>query len=179
MHHCRPYRPVNPLTGIWAPRGNALYRYASPDGDGRSCGISTTHPLARHSATQFVIRGHDLPQLCGGNSSDHCSLITDYSYVYCANNPVKCVDPNGEEIILCFYLGKKGESSSKLLAKIINKGLEGQFKTRYTKTKVNGSIRGQDKYENRIYKTTYSKNERSTTYSYSVSEPIIKVNKSW
>ena len=143
MNRRRTYRLMNPLTGIWAPRGNAFYRYASPDGDGRSCEISTTHPLARHSATHAVTCGHGLPQSCGGTPSDHCSLITAHSshtfsakerdpetglsyfgsryyssdlsiwlsvdpmaskypslspYVYCADNPVKLVDPNGGEI---------------------------------------------------------------------------------
>ena len=142
MHRCQTYRLMNPLTGIWAPHRNALgYRYASPSGDGWSCGISTTHSLARHSATHSVTCKHDLPQSCGGTSSDHCSLITAHSsytfsakekdsetglsyfgaryyssdlsiwlsvdpmsdkypslspYVYCADNPVKLVDPNGE-----------------------------------------------------------------------------------
>ena len=146
MHRCQTYRLMNPLTGIWAPHRNALgYRYASPSGDGWSCGISTTHSLARHSATHSVTCKHDLPQSCGGTSSDHCSLITAHSshtfsakekdsetglsyfgsryyssdlsiwisvdpmsdkypslspYVYCANNPVKLVDPNGEKFRL-------------------------------------------------------------------------------
>ncbi len=155
MSHCQPYRPVNPLTGIWAPRRNALYRYASPGGDGWSCGISTMHPLARHSATHSVTRGHDLPQSCGGTSSNHCSLVTAHlsytfsakerdsetglsyfgaryynsdlsiwlsvdpmsdkyaslsPYVYCADNPIKLVDPNGDTIFVgdnYYYLGEQ------------------------------------------------------------------------
>ncbi|MCR4857230.1 MAG: hypothetical protein K5890_03415 [Bacteroidales bacterium] len=47
MNRCRPYCQMNPLTGISSSRGNALgYRYASPDGDGRSHGTSTTHSVA-------------------------------------------------------------------------------------------------------------------------------------
>ncbi|MBO7587205.1 MAG: hypothetical protein J6T13_08545 [Bacteroidales bacterium] len=47
MNRHRPYRLMDPLTGICASRGNALgYRYASPDGDGRSHGTSTTHSVA-------------------------------------------------------------------------------------------------------------------------------------
>ena len=154
MHRCRPYLLVLPKTGLRETRAAAVsYRALAPDGAGRSCRISTTHPLARHSATQFVIRGHDLPQLCGGNSSDHCSLIPAHSshtfsakekdsetglsyfgsryyssdlsiwlsvdpmsdkypslspYVYCADNPVKLVDPNGEEVLL---IGKHAKTA--------------------------------------------------------------------
>ena len=47
MHRCRPYRAMNPLTGILAPRGDALgYRYASPDGDGWAVVAIATHSLA-------------------------------------------------------------------------------------------------------------------------------------
>ena len=33
MNRCRSYRSVNPLTGIWAPRWDVLYRDVSPNGD--------------------------------------------------------------------------------------------------------------------------------------------------
>ncbi|MBO7586452.1 MAG: hypothetical protein J6T13_04660 [Bacteroidales bacterium] len=40
---------MNPLTGIWTAQGNiAGYRYASPNGDDRSHGTSTTHTIAHH-----------------------------------------------------------------------------------------------------------------------------------
>ena len=82
MHHRRPYRLVNPLTGLRRTRTAAVsYRALAPGGAGRSRGISATRII---------------PQ----TPTDHYSLITDHSYVYCADNPVKLVDPNGEEGIL-------------------------------------------------------------------------------
>ena len=314
---------MNPLTGIYASRGNALgYRYASPDGDGFPVTYSVTHFHTDHSSLITVHSSHTFSAKEKDSETGFSYFGSRYyssdlsvwlsvdpqaskypslsPYVYCADNPIKLVDPNGEEIVLCFYLGKNGESSSKLLAKIIDKGLEGQFKTKFTKNKdgkyalsltptenggdvskmsaeakafyeelssmindhntvatidvvygskdvtignyqsnkidiadidqydnmgeglcskqgklihelveqfgkakdgvpkgsndnyqknhkkgivsenkINGSIRGQDRYDRGVYKTTYTKKERSTTYSYSVSEPIIKVNKSW
>ena len=120
MNRCRTYCQMNPLTGIWIPRGNALgYRYASPDGD-------------EFSATHFAAHSHTV----------HCSLITAHSsytfsakerdsetgfsyfgsryyssdlsiwlsvdpmsdkyphqsnYVYCSNNPIRVIDPNGDD----------------------------------------------------------------------------------
>ncbi|MBO7586772.1 MAG: hypothetical protein J6T13_06295 [Bacteroidales bacterium] len=74
----RLYRPGNPLTGLRGTRIAAVsYRALAPGGAGRSCGISTMHPLACHSATHSVTRGHDLPQSCGGTSIN--PLITAHS----------------------------------------------------------------------------------------------------
>ena len=95
MHHVRPYRPVQPLTGLRETRAAAVpYRALAPGGAGRSYGISATRII---------------PQ----TPTDHYSLITDHSYVYYADNPVRLVDPNGEEIIIvwggqkCYYSGGK------------------------------------------------------------------------
>ena len=160
MHRCRPYRAMNPLTGILAPRGDALgYRSASPNGDGRrgnqhfgarhvsaatppQCDGATTTLLSPHytlhsshtfsakekdSETGFSVtslRSVSSSSLSKGQTSLSLhSLIRRFGsryyssdlsiwlsvdpmsdkypslspYVYCADNPVKLVDPNGEE----------------------------------------------------------------------------------
>ena len=89
MHHVRPYRPVQPLTGLRETRATAVsYQALAPGGAGRSYGISATRII---------------PQ----TPTDHYSLITDHSYVYCADNPVRLVDPNGEDWVEREVEGRK------------------------------------------------------------------------
>ncbi len=135
MNRCRPYRLMNPLTGIWPACGDALgYRYVSPYGDE---GRNNQHLGARHVSAAT-------PPRCDGSTTILHSpfFILNWShtfsakerdtetglsyfgsryyssdlsiwlsidpmsgkypslspYVYCADNPVKLVDPNGESI---------------------------------------------------------------------------------
>ena len=57
-------------------------------------------------------------------------------YAYCVNNPIKYVDPTGEDIELNFFMGKNNERSKELFTYIINYGLQGQFEVYYTKGKI-------------------------------------------
>ncbi|NLK57268.1 MAG: RHS repeat-associated core domain-containing protein [Bacteroidales bacterium] len=57
-------------------------------------------------------------------------------YAYCANNPVKYVDPTGEDIELTFF----GKYTAELLKYVINNGLGGQFEAYYTKGKNGGYL---------------------------------------
>ena len=78
MTHRRPYRPVQPLTGLRETRAAAVsYRALALGGAGWSYGITATHTLARHSATHPITRGHDMPQSCGGTPIN--PLITAHS----------------------------------------------------------------------------------------------------
>ncbi len=155
QRHLR-FFPMNPLTGIWAPRGNTLgYRYASPCGDG---GRGNQHFGARHVSAATP------PQCDGATTTLHSPFFTLYPsytfsakekdsetglsyfgaryyssdlsiwlsvdpmsgkypslspYVYCADNPVKLVDPNGEEVGDYFsmsgrYLGTDGKNDDKI-----------------------------------------------------------------
>ena len=61
-------------------------------------------------------------------------------YAYCAWNPVKLVDPDGEEIHLTFSTCVKGVNTSRELKRIIDGGLGGQFEAIYTKNS-NGSYK--------------------------------------
>lgn len=95
MTHRRPYRPVQPLTGLRETRAAAVsYRALAPGGAGWSYGITATHTLARHSATHPITRGHDMPQSCGGTFTDHCSLITDFSPSGGREAPSPAICPN-------------------------------------------------------------------------------------
>ena len=127
MNRHRTYCQMNPLTGIWPAYGNALgYRYVSPDGDGQSFTITTTLPRCDGSTTifhspffilnwshTFSAKEKDVETGLSYFGSRYYSsdlsiwLSVDpmsdkypslSPYVYCANNPVKLVDPNGEEI---------------------------------------------------------------------------------
>lgn len=51
-------------------------------------------------------------------------------YAYCANNPVKFVDPDGQEYRVTF----QGEGARELFEKIYNNGFNGQFKVTLTAT---------------------------------------------
>ena len=123
MNRCRPYRLVHPLRGCGDTRGNAIgYRYASPDGDGWTVVATAAHFLAQspsnhsslitvHSSHTFSAKEKDsetgLSYFGSRSYSSDLSIWLSVDpmsdkypslspYVYCANNPVKLVDPNGE-----------------------------------------------------------------------------------
>ena len=123
MNRCRPYCQMNPLTGIWPAYGDALgYRYVSPDGDGLPVTYSVTHSytdhyslIPAHSSHTFSAKERDIETglsyfgsryyssdlsiwLSVDPMSDKYPLFSPY--VYCANNPIKLVDPNGEDYVV-------------------------------------------------------------------------------
>ena len=123
MNRCRPNRLMNPLTGILHPLGNALgYRYVSPNGDGLSVAYSVTHShtdhsslITAHSSHTFSAKERDsetgLSYFGARYYSSDLSIWLSVDpmaskypslspYVYCADNPVKLVDPNGMEIVI-------------------------------------------------------------------------------
>jgi len=122
LQHCR----MNPLTGIWATHRNTLgYRHLSPYGDSLQFRISATHPVhpqpimhyescIMHCYT-FSAKERDpetgLSYFGSRYYSSDLSIWLSVDpqaakypslspYVYCADNPVKLVDPDGEEIII-------------------------------------------------------------------------------
>jgi len=153
MNRCRPYCQMNPLTGIYASRGNALgYRYASPDGDGFPVTYSVTHShtdlsslITVHSSHTFSAKERDsetgLSYFGARYYSSDLSIWLSVDpmsdkypslspYVYCANNPVKLVDPNGED-----WYEKEGKmyyttqyTSEKAFKE---SGIEGQYRGKF------------------------------------------------
>ena len=124
MVHTYSYHSMNPLPGIYPKRRSTLgYRYASPDGEILSCGskgslsalpqailnsefliLNWTYTFSakeRDSETGLSYFGSryyssDLSIWLSVDpmSGKYASLSP---YVYCANNPVKLVDPDGED----------------------------------------------------------------------------------
>ena len=139
---CDMRRFVNPLTGILHPLGNVLgYRYVSPDGDGLPVTYSVTHShtdhsslITDHSSHTFSAKEKDaetgLSYFGARYYSSDLSIWLSVDpmsdkypslspYVYCANNPVKLVDPNGEEVGDFFdengiFLGSDGKDDGKI-----------------------------------------------------------------
>ncbi|MBO7586776.1 MAG: RHS repeat-associated core domain-containing protein [Bacteroidales bacterium] len=122
MNRRRPYCQMNPLTGIWpACATDPGYRYASPDGDGFPVTYSVTHShtdhsslITVHSSYTFSAKEKDsetgLSYFGARYYSSELSIWLSVDpmaskypslspYVYCADNPVKLVDPNGDSII--------------------------------------------------------------------------------
>ena len=124
MNRRRTCCQMNPLTGICASRGNTLgYRYTSPNGDDRSHGTSAMHSVAHppsvhsslitvHSSYTFSAKEKDSETGFSYFGSRYYSsdlsiwLSVDpmsdkypsfSPYTYCANNPVKLVDPDGKD----------------------------------------------------------------------------------
>ncbi|MBR4647131.1 MAG: RHS repeat-associated core domain-containing protein [Bacteroidales bacterium] len=121
-----PRSPMNPLAGIRATHRTTYgYREAFPDGDSPPFRITATHPVVpqpimnyescimhcytfsakeRDSETGLSYFGSryyssDLSVwLSVDPMSDKYPSLSPY--VYCADNPVKLVDPNGEEIVI-------------------------------------------------------------------------------
>ncbi|MBO7586777.1 MAG: RHS repeat-associated core domain-containing protein [Bacteroidales bacterium] len=138
MNRHRPYHLMNPLTGIWPAYGNARgYRYASPDGDGFPVTYSVTHShtdhsslITLHSSYTFSAKEKDsetgLSYFGARYYSSDLSIWLSVDpmaskypslspYVYCADNPVKLVDPNGEEYDV-FITGEGAEWVTKQLS---------------------------------------------------------------
>ena len=125
MNRHQPYhqRPMNPLAGIRATHRTTLgYREASPDGDSPPFRITATHPVVpqpimnyescimhcytfsakeKDSETGLSYFGSRYygSDLSIWLSVDPMSDKYPYqsNYVYCGNNPIKVVDPNGED----------------------------------------------------------------------------------
>ena len=125
MVHTYSYHSMNPLPGIYPKRRSTLgYRYASPDGEILSCGskgslsalpqaILNSEFLILNWTYTFSAKEKDAETGLSYFGSRYYSsdlsvwLSVDpmsdkypsfSPYVYCADNPVKLVDPNGEEI---------------------------------------------------------------------------------
>ncbi len=105
MNRCQPYRPMNPLTGIWPACGNAPgYRYASPDGDasptivhGWTFTFSAKEKDSETGLSYFGSRYYSSDLSIWLSVDPQASKYPSLSpYVYCADNPVKLVDPEGE-----------------------------------------------------------------------------------
>ena len=115
--------PMNPLTGIWVTHRTVLgYRYASPNGDCLTLGtegIPSVTPTIVHCSFYIVhcytfsakerdpetgysyfgsrYYSSDLSVwLSVDPMSDKYASLSPYTY--CADNPVRLVDPNGEDI---------------------------------------------------------------------------------
>jgi len=127
---------MNPLTGIWPAYGNALgYRYVSPNGDGFPVTYFVTYSHTDHSSLITVHSSHTFSAkekdsetglsyfgaryyssdlsiwLSVDPMSDKYPSLSPY--VYCANNPVKLVDPNGEEWDIDGYKYYPGQNCPK------------------------------------------------------------------
>ena len=138
MNRCRPCRFVHPLRGCGDTQGNALgYRYASPDGDGFPVTYSVTHShtvhsslITAHSSHTFSAKERDsetgLSYFGARYYSSDLSIWLSVDpmsdkyphqsgYVYCGNNPIMVVDPNGEDEYFNeygFYLGSDNSESN-------------------------------------------------------------------
>jgi len=120
-------RPMNPLAGIRAThRITHGYREASPDGDSPPFRITATYPVLHQSILNssflilnwsytFSAKERDSETGLSYFGSRYYSsdlsvwlsvdpMASKYPslspYTYCANNPVKVVDPDGEEIVI-------------------------------------------------------------------------------
>ena len=127
MVHTCSYHSMNPLPGIYPTRWSTLgYRYSSPPGDNLPFRTTAMHPvvpqsilnsefLILNSSYTFSAKEKDSETGLSYFGSRYYSsdlsvwlsvdpMASKYPslspYVYCADNPVKLVDPNGEEVVL-------------------------------------------------------------------------------
>ena len=123
---CDPRRSMNPLTGIWPACATVPgYRYASPDGEG--CPATNVHCSLYIVHCSFTFSAKERDSETGLSYFGSRYYSSDLSvwlsvdpmaakypslspYVYCADNPVKLVDPDGEEVWL------NGDENSKAAA---------------------------------------------------------------
>ena len=114
---CNPWSPMNPLTGICpASRTAPCYRDASPNGERHhSAAIVHCSLYIVHCPWSYTFSAKEKDSETGLSYFGSRYYSSDLSiwlsvdpmsgkypslspYVYCADNPVKLVDPNGEEI---------------------------------------------------------------------------------
>ena len=107
---------MNPLTGIWPACATVPgYRYASPNGEGYPAAILHSTFFILHLSYTFSAKEKDsetgLSYFGARYYSSDLSIWLSVDpqsdkypslspYVYCADNPVKLVDPNGDTISL-------------------------------------------------------------------------------
>ena len=146
---CDPRSPMNPLAGIYPSHRNYPgYRHSSPDGDSPPFRITATHPVVpqpimnyesciMHCYTFSAKEKDSETGLSYFGSRYYSSDLSVWlsvdpmaakypslsPYVYCADNPVRCVDPDGEEIVIITETDAKGKKTITInfTAKIINK----------------------------------------------------------
>jgi RHS repeat-associated protein len=113
---CDTWRFMNPHPGIWdEPATVPGYCYASPNGDNNlgsrptanyslltanwSFTFSAKEKDSETSLSYFGSRYYSSGLSIWLSVDPMSAKYTSLSpYTYCANNPVRCVDPNGEEI---------------------------------------------------------------------------------
>ena len=119
-----PRRPMNPLAGIRATHRTTYgYREASPDGDSPPFRITATHPTVPQPIMNYescIMHCYTLSAKVKDSETGLRYFGSRYSssdlsiwlsvdpqaskypslspYVYCADNPVRVVDPDGEEV---------------------------------------------------------------------------------
>ena len=149
-----PRRPMNPLAGIRATHRTIYgYREASPDGDGvllvldGSCSVHS-HPTANYSLltsnSSYTFSAKEKDSETGLSYFGSRYYSSDLSvwlsvdpmsdkypslspYTYCANNPVRVVDPDGEEIVEDKPPGKISNFLTNLDRKVVGTSENRQF----------------------------------------------------
>ncbi len=156
---CDTRRCMNPLTGIWPACATVLgYRYASPNGEGYPAAILHSTFFILHLSYTFSAKEKDSETGLSYFGSRYYSsdlsvwlsvdpMADKYPsmspYVYCANNPVKLVDPNGEawEVNQDGYIRQCGDENDHTLYAV--KGRKDEFGDRilYKYGKLKGKER--------------------------------------
>ena len=129
-----PRSPMNPLAGIYPSHRNYPgYRHSSPDGDSPPFRITATYPVLHQSIlnSSFLILNWSYTFSAKEKDSEtglsyfgsryYSSELSVWlsvdpqaakypslsPYTYCANNPVRVVDPDGEENMYAFHYAQR------------------------------------------------------------------------
>ena len=169
MPRHRPYRqrPMNPLSGIWdEPATVPGYCHASPNGDNNDGSRPTAnYSLLTANSLTFTFSAKEKDFETGLSYFGSRYYSSDLSiwlsvdpmsdkyaslspYVYCADNPVKLVDPNGEEIVIecrgSQYRYEKDGTLTHIKGAVLNERQQNRFvnKAKYSLDKINKTTEG-------------------------------------